>query len=75
VVYLDDILIYSKTTKEYAHYLYLVMERLRQYALYANCKKCSFYTQSVKFLSFIVLNTGVSMDLERVATIKEWLEP
>jgi hypothetical protein len=71
VVYLDDILIYSKTTEEHARHLRLVMERLRKYALYANCKKCKFYTQSVQFLSFIVSNTSVTMDLERVESITE----
>jgi transposase InsO family protein len=75
VVYLDDILIYSKTTEEHARHLRLVMERLRQYALYANRKKCSFYTQSVRFLGFVVSNTGVSIDPDRVATIAEWPEP
>jgi hypothetical protein len=47
VVYLDDILIYSKTTEEYTQHLRLVIERLRKYALYANRKKYKFYTQSV----------------------------
>jgi transposase InsO family protein len=75
VVYLDDILIYSKTTEEHARHLRLVMERLRKYALYANRKKCEFYTQSVQFLGFIVSNTGVSMDPERVESIAEWPEP
>jgi hypothetical protein len=75
VVYLDDIFIYSKTTEEHARHLCLVMERLRQYALYANRKKCSFYTQSVRFLGFVVSNTGVSIDPNRVATIAKWPEP
>jgi hypothetical protein len=44
VVYLDNILIYSKTTEEHARHLRLVMERLRKYALYANRKECKFYT-------------------------------
>jgi hypothetical protein len=47
VVYLDDILIYSKTTEEHARHLRFVIERLRKYALYADRKKCKFYTQSV----------------------------
>jgi hypothetical protein len=51
------------------------MERLRKYALYANRKKCKFYTQSVQFLSFVISNTGVSIDPERVESIAEWPEP
>jgi hypothetical protein len=75
VVYLDDILIYSRTTEEHARHLRLVMERLRKYALYANRKKCKFYTQKVEFLGFVVSNTGVSMDPGRVSSIAEWPEP
>jgi hypothetical protein len=71
VVYLDDILIYSRTTEEHARHLRLVMERLRKYALYANCKKCKFYTQNVEFLGFVVSNTGMSMDPGRVSSIAE----
>jgi hypothetical protein len=71
VVYLDNSLIYSKTTEEYTRHLRLVIERLRKYALYANRKKCKFYTQEVKFLSFIVSNTSVSMDLERISSTVE----
>jgi hypothetical protein len=71
VVYLDDVLIYSKTTEEHVWHLRLVIERLRKYALYANRKKCKFYTQSVQFLSFIVSNTSVLIDLERVESIIE----
>jgi hypothetical protein len=75
VVYLDDILIYSKTTEEHTRHVRLVLERLRKYALYANPKKCKFYTDEVEFLGFVVSDKGVSMDQERVATIKDWPEP
>jgi hypothetical protein len=71
VVYLDDILIYSKTTEEHIQHLRLVIERLRKYALYANRKKYKFYTQSVQFLGFVISNTGVSIDPERVESIAE----
>lgn len=75
VVYLDDILIYSRSTEEHAEHLRLVLERLRRYALYANPKKCRFYTKEVEFLGFVVSDKGVSMDPERVSTIRDWPEP
>jgi hypothetical protein len=75
VVYLDDILIYSKTTEEHTKHVRLVLERLRNYVLYANPKKYKFYTDKVEFLSFVVSDKGVLMDQERVATIKDWPEP
>lgn len=62
VVYLDDILIYSKTTEEHTKHVRLVLERLRQHALYANPKKCKFYTDQVEFLGFVISDKGVSMD-------------
>jgi hypothetical protein len=56
VVYLDDILIYSKNNEEHTRHLRLVLERLRKYGLYANRKKCHFYIDSVDFLGFVVSN-------------------
>jgi len=75
VVYLDDILIYSKDKEEHTKHLRLVLERLRRHALYANPKKCRFYTKEVEFLGFVVSDEGVSMDPERVITIGDWPEP
>ena len=75
VVYLDDILIYSRDAEEHVEHLHLVLERLRKYALYANYKKCHFFTDSVEFLSFIVGSEGVLIDLRRVDTIAAWPQP
>ena len=75
VVYLDDILIYSAEPAEHWGHVKQVLERLRQFSLYANLKKCQFYTGRVEFLGFIVTTDGVAMDQERVSTIKEWPRP
>lgn len=75
VVYLDDILIYSADLAEHWEHVKQVLERLRQFALYASLKKCQFFTQKVEFLGFIVSTDGVAMDPERVATIREWPRP
>lgn len=69
VVYLDDILIYSVDTSEHWRHVKQVLERLRQFQLYANLKKCQFYIEQVEFLGFIVFIEGVAMDQERVAII------
>jgi hypothetical protein len=68
---LDNILIYSKITEEYIRHICLILERLRKYTLYTNLKKCKFYTDKVEFLSFVVSDEGVSIDQERVSTIKD----
>ena len=70
VVYLDDILIYSAEPAEHWQHVKQVLERLRQFQLYANLKKYRFCTQSVEFLGFIVTTNGVAMDQERVAIIQ-----
>ena len=75
VVYLDDILIYSAEPAEHWQHIKQVLERLRQFQLYANLKKCRFCTQSVEFLGFVVTTNGVAMDQERVATIQGWPTP
>ena len=72
VVYLDDILIFSRNEAEHRQHLELVMERLRQSELYANPKKCSFYRQEVEFLGYLVNAEGVRMDPKRIETIVEW---
>ena len=77
VVYLDDILIYthSEDVEDHWRAVCAVLARLRQHSLYANLAKCQFATQEVEFLGFRVGTTGVSADLSRVETIKNWPVP
>jgi hypothetical protein len=73
VVYLDDILVFSKDPTKHLKVVWQVLEQLRTHWLYINLKKCSFSANEVKFLSFIIGLKGVTMDLEQVATILKWL--
>jgi hypothetical protein len=75
IVYLDDILIYSKDETEHEKHVKIVLQRLREYALYVKPSKCTFYTKEVEFLSFIVNTNGVTMDANRVRSIREWPAP
>lgn len=75
VVYLDNILIYSETEADHLQHVCKVLDRLREFELYANLKKCDFFTTEVDFLGYIVLTAGVSMDTSRVATIADWPTP
>ena len=72
IVYLDDILVFSRTKEEHDQHLQQVCERLRQSELYAKPSKCQFYQRELEFLGFIIGTTGVRMDPRRVQTIKEW---
>jgi hypothetical protein len=75
VVYLDDILIYSSDPRQHISHVCQVLERLRQYNLFAKLSKCSFHTKTVEFLGYVISTTGVSMEKSRVAAIQEWPQP
>ena len=62
VMYFDDIVIYSKSREKHLDHLTQVCTTLRNESLYGNLKKCSFFTDKVVFLSFIVSSEGVSAD-------------
>jgi hypothetical protein len=72
IVYLDDILIFSRTKEEHAKHLQQVCQRLREFELYANPKKCEFYQDQMEFLGFIINKDGIQMDPQRIQTIQEW---
>ena len=59
IVYLDDILIFSKTKEEHDQHLQMVCERLREAELYAKPSKCQFYQKEVEFLGFIIRAKGI----------------
>ena len=72
VVFVDDILIYSKSEEEHEDHLRVVLQVLRDHQLYAKFNKCEFWLTEVKFLGLIVLASGVSVDLKRVKAVMSW---
>src|SRR5260370_10530642 len=75
VGYLDDILIYSDSIEQHWDHVREVLRRLQEAGLYANPKKCSFHTDTIKYLGFILTPTGLHMDPTKVAAIQSWPEP
>jgi hypothetical protein len=75
IVYLDDILIYSKTKESHTQHVRMVLSRLIQYKLYAKLLKCEFHTQKVGYLRFIISPEGIAIEEDRVRTIRTWPEP
>jgi transposase InsO family protein len=75
VVYLDDILIYSKSAEEHEAHLRKVLETLREHKFYANKKKCEFFRSEIPFLGHIVGKDGVKVDPVKVAAVRNWTVP
>jgi len=72
VVYFDDILIYSKSLDEHVEHIQCVLAVLRKKCLYANLEKCTFCTDKVVFLGFVVSAHGVEVDEEKIKVVREW---
>jgi hypothetical protein len=75
VVFIDDILVFSKTEKEHAEHLRLVLQKLREHKLYAKRSKCEFWLKEVSFLGHIVSNGGISVDPGKVNDVLNWKPP
>jgi len=69
VVFIDDILIYSKTKKEHAEHLRIVLTRLRDHQLYAKFSKCEFWLDKVHFLGHVLSAEGVAVDPGKVEDV------
>ena len=61
VVFIDDILIYSKTKEDHVDHLRVVLQRLRDHRLYAKFSKCEFWLDSVKFMGHTISSKGISV--------------
>jgi hypothetical protein len=75
VVFIDDILIYSKNEEEHAQHLRTVLNRLREHKLYAKFSKCEFWLDRVQFLGHVLTPEGVSVDPSKVQDVLSWKSP
>ena len=71
VVYFDDILIYSKTKGEHLNHLRQVLDVLKENQLYINLKKCTFCTNKLLFLGYVVGENGLQVDEEKTKAIQD----
>src|SRR3954467_2783613 len=75
VVYLDDILIYSKNEEEHAKHLRMVLTKLREHRLYAKFSKCEFWLPEVTYLGQMISAKGIAVNPERVQAVLDWTPP
>jgi hypothetical protein len=75
VVFINDILIYSKSVEEHGQHLRLVLEKLRRHKLYAKFSRCEFWLEKVAFLGHILIVEGVTMNPKKVEVVTHWQQP
>jgi hypothetical protein len=74
VVFIDDILIYSKNEEEHAKHLWIVLMRFREHQVYAKFSKCTFWLEEIQFLGHVLSTKGIAVDPSKV-NILEWKSP
>ena len=75
VVYLDDLLVFSKTEEEHIVHLQRVFDRLREHKLYAKLTKCSFFKEELQYLGHIVGRGGLKVDPKKISVVHDWPVP
>ena len=75
VVFIDDILVYSKNKEEHAKHLRIVLTCLREHQLYAKFSKCDFWLKEVQFLGHVLSAEGVAIDPSKVKDVLDWKPP
>ncbi|GJU62957.1 putative nucleotidyltransferase, ribonuclease H [Tanacetum coccineum] len=75
IVFIDDILIYSRNEKEHEEHLKTILELLKKEELYAKFSKCEFWINTVKFLGHVIDNSGIHVDPAKIEAVKNWASP
>ena len=75
VIFIDDILVYSKMREEHAEHLRIVLNTLVAHKLYAKFKKCDFWMKQVHFLGHVMSKDGISVDPAKIAAVVDWPRP
>jgi hypothetical protein len=75
VVFIDDILIYSKSQEDHEHHLRIVLGRLWAHQLYAKFSKREYWLEKIAFLGHILTAEGIEVDPSKVEAVSKWKQP
>ena len=75
IVFIDDILVYSKSKEEHGRHLALVLKKLREHRLYAKFSKCQFWLKEVAFLGHVISAQGIQVDSQKTTAVENWEQP
>ncbi|XP_074277689.1 putative mitochondrial protein AtMg00860 [Silene latifolia] len=75
VVFIDNILVYSKTKEEHEEHLTIVVQTLREHELYEKHSKCEFWLENVAFLGHVISKEGVVEDPTKIDVVSKWVAP
>jgi hypothetical protein len=75
VVFIDDILVYSRSEEEHEEHLCLALQKLREHRLYAKLSKCEFWMKQVAFLGHVISKGGISVDPSKIQDVLSWNAP
>ena len=75
IIFLDDILVYSKGLGDHIHHVRQILEVLRQNKLYAKVSKCAFFQSNVEYLGHVISAVGFSLDPAKVQAVQDWRIP
>ena len=75
VIFIDDILVYSKSENEHERHLEIVLQTLREHKLYAKFSKCEFWLKKIPFLGHVISGEGVRVDPSKVENVVNWKRP
>ena len=75
IVFIDDILVYSRSTEEHEVHLRVALQTLREKQLYAKFSKCEFWLDKVAFLGHVVSREGIHVDPSKVEAVNGWSRP
>eukprot|EP00253_Pinus_taeda_P028842 PITA_28842 len=75
LIFIDDILVYSRTVEEHQEHLRKVLQTLREHQLYAKFSKCDFFKEEIQYLGHVISKEGIVVDPEKIKAIMDWPVP